>query len=336
MPTTQAAPGKSVKFPIQLLDLDAITVDHAIQSRVATNIEYQREFSEAMLRGDSFPPITVFFDGTDCWLADGFHRYGATKQASRVDRKFLAIRAEVRPGTREDAIVFSAGANQKFSIPRTKEDIKKSVWMLLDDLRWRNSTITDISRHVGCSQSISKRYWVYYFEERKIEAPEIVVGRQSIRRVRFPNHPMSEIEVKAERRSIVRAAAYRIAKDKDLADLAERNKNLEWKVLDHKFLARGCIFRPIDSGITNVCAWFGHGCLVLSLFHDDGLSTDYSSIVGNILLSRVFREPDARAVIVCYPEDANHSILDLGRKLGIEFLTPDELVASIKAAEKTH
>src|SRR4051812_23026118 len=101
-------------FPVQILSLNAITVDLALQSRTKTILEYQREFSEAMLRGDTFPSIVVFFDGKKYWLADGFHRYGAAKQAAKMNPKLSGIRAEVRPGTRRDATIFSAGANIKF------------------------------------------------------------------------------------------------------------------------------------------------------------------------------------------------------------------------------
>src|SRR5215216_7402612 len=108
---------KLEKFPVQMLSLDAIEVDHAIQSRVSTSMEYQREFSEAMLRGDVFPPVVVFFDGNKYWLSDGFHRYGAAKQAAKANPRLKgAIRAEIREGTRRDAMIFSAGANIKFSI----------------------------------------------------------------------------------------------------------------------------------------------------------------------------------------------------------------------------
>lgn len=160
---------KAEKFPIQLMSLKAIKVDHALQSRAKMSTEDQREFSEAMLRGDQFPPVTVFFDGKTYWLADGFHRYAATLKA-QLD----SIRAEIRQGTKRDAIVFSAGANQKFSIKRTNDDIKKATWMLLDDEEWRQNSPGLIAQHIGWSVNTVRTYVTAYFVSKNIEPPSLL------------------------------------------------------------------------------------------------------------------------------------------------------------------
>ena len=59
-----------------------------------------------MLDGAVFPPVIVFHDGADYWLADGFHRVEA---ARKIDRK--EIEAEIRDGTARDAILHGIGAN---------------------------------------------------------------------------------------------------------------------------------------------------------------------------------------------------------------------------------
>jgi hypothetical protein len=166
---------KIEEYPVQILDLDAIEVDRKIQSRVSTSMEYQREFSEAMLRGAEFPPVTVFFDGKKYWLADGFHRFGARKILAKADRRFRGIKAEVRGGTRRDAMVFSAGANQEFSIPRKPEDIRKAVWMLLDDEEcfvWSGRRIAD---HVGANPITVRKYRTDYCVKRGIPLPDEIV-----------------------------------------------------------------------------------------------------------------------------------------------------------------
>jgi hypothetical protein len=176
---------KSEKFPVQILSLDAIKVDHALQSRVKTSLEYQREFSEAMLRGDVFPPVTVFWDGKVYWLADGFHRVGAAKQVAKVNRKLRGIRAEVKQGSRRDAMVFSAGANIKFSIPRTAEDLRKAVEMLLSDPDWFGLSDSQIAVHCGVSPSSVRSYRNQWCAERGIDIPDKYidsVGRQVKRR----------------------------------------------------------------------------------------------------------------------------------------------------------
>jgi hypothetical protein len=50
-------------------------------------------------------------------------------------------------------------------------------------------------------------------------------------------------------------------------------------------------------------------------------------------LLRLHSDPSSRAVVVCYPLDGPPVLLDLARQLGVEFLTPEELVASLKGRE---
>ena len=58
--------------------------------------------------GLRFPPVILFTDGADFyWLGDGFHRVFAARKAGLTE-----ITAEVRPGTRRDALLFGIGANR--------------------------------------------------------------------------------------------------------------------------------------------------------------------------------------------------------------------------------
>ena len=53
-----------------------------------------------MQAGVKFPPVTVFYDGSDYWLADGFHRRNAAFSA-----ELAQMECDVRQGTREDPSV---------------------------------------------------------------------------------------------------------------------------------------------------------------------------------------------------------------------------------------
>src|SRR5215207_11626412 len=103
----------------QLLALKTIRTDGGTQPRAALNQDRVGEYADDMARGDEFPPVTVFYDGADYWLADGFHRYHA--RATRHPD----IEAEVRQGTRRDAILFSVGANASHGMRRTNEDKRR-------------------------------------------------------------------------------------------------------------------------------------------------------------------------------------------------------------------
>jgi hypothetical protein len=89
------------------------------------------EFVEAMLLGADFPPVTVFKDGSTYWLADGFHRVSAAKQAG-----LETIRTEVREGILRDAILFAVGCNDTHGLRRSNADKRKAVEMLLADEEW--------------------------------------------------------------------------------------------------------------------------------------------------------------------------------------------------------
>lgn len=138
----------STRSEIKSVKLEDITIDPGIQSRVKTDMMFVHDFAEAMANGAVFPPVTTFYDGRDYWLADGFHRIAAYKQAG-----ISSIPCTVRNGSRRDAIIFSAGANQRFSIKRKSEDIKRSIDILIDDPAWSTKTMLEISKHVGVSVS---------------------------------------------------------------------------------------------------------------------------------------------------------------------------------------
>ena len=62
----------------------------------------------------TFPPVIVFREGDDYWLADGFHRVAARRQAG-----IRHIEAEIREGTKRDAVLYAAGANAHHGLRRT-------------------------------------------------------------------------------------------------------------------------------------------------------------------------------------------------------------------------
>lgn len=82
--------------------------------------------------GDKFPPVIVFNDGTDYWLADGFHRVLAHRTAEK-----RMVPAEVHKGTQRDAVLYSCGANaDQNSLPRTSKDKRRAVMVMLRDDLW--------------------------------------------------------------------------------------------------------------------------------------------------------------------------------------------------------
>lgn len=112
-------------LPLEMLRLDAGT-----QSRVRTNGDNVDDYADLLSNnGDwPFPPLDVFFDGTDHMPADGFHRLLA---AIRVKRE--SVPCKVHKGTAKDARIFGMTANDKHGSRRTPADKRNDVTWLLDN-----------------------------------------------------------------------------------------------------------------------------------------------------------------------------------------------------------
>ena len=129
------------------LRIDLIRIDGGTQPRAHLNPETVTEYANAMADdGCVFPPVTVFYDGADYWLADGFHRVAASKEAGFAD-----IDADIRQGTRRDAVLFSVGANADHGLRRTNEDKRRAVLTLLNDSEWSKWSNVDIAKRCGVS-----------------------------------------------------------------------------------------------------------------------------------------------------------------------------------------
>lgn len=110
------------------IQIDAIRIDGGTQPRAALNEEVVADYAANL---DSLPPVTLFFDGSERWLADGFHRYHAHRKAG-----CSAIAANEIPGTRRDAVLYSVGANGEHGLRRNNADKRRAVETLLADKEW--------------------------------------------------------------------------------------------------------------------------------------------------------------------------------------------------------
>ncbi len=131
------------------LPLTSIRQDGGTQPRAILNGNWIEEYAHDMLAGAVFPPVIVFHDGTDYWLADGFHRVGAAEAAGATE-----IEADVRQGTVRDAILFSVSANAAHGQRRTNEDKRRAVHRLLDDPEWVGWSDSEIARRCGVSHTL--------------------------------------------------------------------------------------------------------------------------------------------------------------------------------------
>jgi len=130
------------------LKLSVIRTDGETQARVSLSQETIKRYADLMADGVEFTPVTVFYDGAEYWLADGFHRYFATKSNGELE-----IDADVKDGTVEDAILHSFSANGTHGLPRAPEDTRSIVSRILAHPKWKSWTDTTIAKHIHSSPS---------------------------------------------------------------------------------------------------------------------------------------------------------------------------------------
>jgi hypothetical protein len=137
---------------MESLAVAKIRTDGGTQPRAMMDWVTVTEYADAMLQGATFPPVVVFFDGADYWLADGFHRVKAAEQAG-----WSEIDADVRRGTIRDAILYSVGANAAHGMRRTNEDKRQVVLTLLQDDEWAQWSNREIARRCVVDEGTVRR-----------------------------------------------------------------------------------------------------------------------------------------------------------------------------------
>ena len=128
------------------IDTHFIRTDGGTQTRASLNAFTLDEYYQAMERGAQFPPIDVYYDGAEYWLADGFHRLAAVEKMQNE-----AIECRVHQGDKRAAILHSVGANAQHGLQRSRDDVNRAIAMMLRDSEWQKWTDSAIGAKVGCS-----------------------------------------------------------------------------------------------------------------------------------------------------------------------------------------
>jgi hypothetical protein len=126
------------------LAISKLRTDGGTQPRSALNMPIVEDYAAAMRAGAKFPAVDVFYDGTDYWLADGFHRCRAAYVA-----EFAEIAATVHQGTLRDAQWFSYAANKTNGIYRSNEDKRRAMKAALKHPKSASMSDSAIAKHLG-------------------------------------------------------------------------------------------------------------------------------------------------------------------------------------------
>lgn len=122
---------------MKTLKVDSIRIDGGTQAREEIDNDAVKDYADILQEnnGEGLPPIEVYFDGSQYWLSDGFHRWHAHRQAG-----LGTIQANVIQGTQRDAILAAVGANAAHGLKRSNADKRKAVRMLLEDDEWKQKS----------------------------------------------------------------------------------------------------------------------------------------------------------------------------------------------------
>lgn len=150
--------------------LDTVRLDGGTQVRMEISEALVTEYAERMREGAQFPPIVVFSDGVQVWLADGFHRVRAARQVG-----LSTLAAEIRIGTSADALWYALGANGAHGQRLTGADRKHAIQLAL--VAFPQWTGSEIARQIGCSHQ-----WVSDVKRgMRVQAtctmPDVVTGK---------------------------------------------------------------------------------------------------------------------------------------------------------------
>ncbi len=128
------------------IEIASLTLDPDLQPRASEGDQHVEEYAEAMKNGADFPPITVYNGGVVNYVADGHLRTLAARLAGKE-----TILAEIRKGSKRDAMLHSVGANATHGIRRSNEDKRKSVKTVLRDPEWSRWSNQEIARRCAVS-----------------------------------------------------------------------------------------------------------------------------------------------------------------------------------------
>jgi hypothetical protein len=149
-PSSLSSPGVE---GVRTIPTASIRTDGHTQHRYAINLEIVAEYTQLMRDAVIFPPIRLWWDGTDYWLADGFHRLAAAEMALLSD-----IKAEVRSGSVSDAQWDSYAANAVHGLRWTLSERQQVLQRALAHTNATQLSNVQLAAHLHVSEKTIRRW----------------------------------------------------------------------------------------------------------------------------------------------------------------------------------
>lgn len=329
------------------VSLKALVADEEhFQARVKADMGWCRELGEPLERGGDLTPVTAF-DVKEkglLYLADGFHRRLAYLNARR-----RSIPALVVEGTYQDAVRFAAMANtSERGLKRTREDIRKAVEMLFADedcWLWGDPMI---AAHCNTTSKSVRAWRLEHCSKTGKTIPERTLSSDG-------RMMLSNVEKNKPYPQPIGASGFRVPIDgerkcfssKEEAESAFREaaneSQAKLRVLNHPggliqfFQYRGLLFTSKDRSGAAMIGLFGlngPSCVATSFSwtkSNSGTDTIPAAVGRVLMLREMAGDPTLRCIVLLYPESHLPKLMGLGQKLGVEFMTPEELVDDLTA-----
>lgn len=334
--------------------MKAIIADTKFQGRVQSiDINHVRKLAMMRDQTGELAPIVTFLDGKSgqYFIGDGFHRWKES-----LIRKSPSIRSYVVDAEEweKECRMFAAMCNRELCLPRTQNDIRKAVEMLFGEPEfwmWSNKRIAD---HSGSTSGTVANYRCDYSLAHNLPLPDHVESESGKWHSYRGMTKRPALEARTDGDGRVRL---RIVKGKDVIDLgvkgsgaikkleefkakaadgSERKHNPRRDQLWHLFHALGFVFEwdRIDRSRikTELGCLVGHNTLVVWANLGDELRL--ARAVGEIKLIEAALGMSGHRLVVCHTSEIDFPILKAcTNRLGIEFLSPQELARSLKGEE---
>lgn len=342
--------GRATKQDVSLRAIG--TPDVSLQARVEhLDLDHCSRLERAAMTQGDLAPIVLFRDARHgvkspkYHLADGHHRHHVYTNMLVPRRSSIPAWVIDSDDPHREALEFATMCNREMCLGRTDADITRAIEMLLMDEKWWKSSDGMISRHVGASMGKVTAIRSRLSRESHRPLPVKVLSSDghevAYRRKSSPVSGGRNISSWLDGKSQASLNGLRIksnnydtvkTKIEDAqADLRAKRWSLSYDALFTRFLRHG--FLGINSPQTRYLGLRGF-CVpgIICLPCDFSTKDSLPLACGQLILARQkVNEPTARMVILCYVDDpgAAPAMLDLARAAGFEFMTPDELIASL-------
>jgi len=134
------------KISIEAIQKNTRANDTQIRRKV--NPAVISEYADLKADGVEFPPIDVFFDGEQYWLADGFHRLGA-----EIKLGYEETFARVHSGGYREAIIYAMTANNAHGLKMNNADKRAIVHKILSEPIFADLSLRELAKLCNVSHT---------------------------------------------------------------------------------------------------------------------------------------------------------------------------------------